>query len=233
MKTKLIAGLIVALSALSVLAEPGGIYTLTGDEKGLSEIIRADMAQFPDFYKGESLNSYISKFKKENRIGKRKLSPGDELRFPETLASLKLKSSVKATCAPSSNETNNTHAEVSCKNVLVRFKKGSPAFTNIDESFSKVPDKYKKAKISSCNYGNSAPLVFKVEKSGIVTLVISKKHASIFKKDGWSAVGEAERIDLPGNIFKLMIYEKYLDIGEYSYKKVQKEPFGIRVVIFQ
>lgn len=85
MKTKRMVGLIVALSAHSVLAEPGGIYTLTGDEKGLSEIIRADMAQCPDLYKGESLNSYISKFKKENRIGKRRLSPGDELRFPETL----------------------------------------------------------------------------------------------------------------------------------------------------
>ena len=68
-------------------------------EKGVSlidgrytEIIKADMQKFPDLYKGENLKSYTSKFKKENKVGKRKLSPGDELRFPETLASIKIKS---------------------------------------------------------------------------------------------------------------------------------------------
>ena len=92
MKKKILtAGLVVLFSTFNILAEPGGTYTLTGDEKGLSEIIKTDMALFPDLYKGESLNSYISKFKMENRIGKRKLSPGDVLRFPQTLASLKVK----------------------------------------------------------------------------------------------------------------------------------------------
>ena len=88
---KLIAGLVVLFSTFNILAEPGGTYTLTGNEKGLSEIIKADMEKYPNLYKGESLNSYISKFKKENQIGKRKLSPGDVLRFPETMASIKAK----------------------------------------------------------------------------------------------------------------------------------------------
>ena len=62
MKIKLQIGLLVAISTFHVLGEPGGTYTLTGDEKGLSEIIKADMQKFPDLYEGESLRSYTSKF---------------------------------------------------------------------------------------------------------------------------------------------------------------------------
>ncbi len=90
MKTRL-AGLMAVLSIVNIWAEPGGIYTLTGNEKGIAEIIKADMAKYPDLYKGETLNCYMSKFKRENKIGKKKLSPGDVLCFPQTLASLKLK----------------------------------------------------------------------------------------------------------------------------------------------
>lgn len=74
-------------------AEPGGSYILTGKEKSIGEIIQADMKKYPDLYQGESLSSYTSTFKKENRIGKRKLSPGDELTFPDTLASIKTRTS--------------------------------------------------------------------------------------------------------------------------------------------
>ena len=86
-----LTGLVVLLSVFYAEAKPGGIYTLTGDEKSIAEIIKADMEQFPELYKGETLNSYISKFKRENKIGKSKLSPGDQLRFPETLASIQAK----------------------------------------------------------------------------------------------------------------------------------------------
>jgi len=92
-KRSLVAGLVVALLLYSAMAEPGGTYTLTGEEKGIAEIIKADMQQFPDLYKGESRISYTSKFKKENQIGRRKLNPGDQLRFPETMASIKAKKS--------------------------------------------------------------------------------------------------------------------------------------------
>jgi len=75
------------VSCLSAWSEPGGTYTLTGDEKSIAEIIKADMAQYPELYQGESLDGYISKFTKRNKIGKRSLAPGVKLYFPETMAS--------------------------------------------------------------------------------------------------------------------------------------------------
>ena len=79
------------VTCLTAWSEPGGTYTLTGEEKSISEIIKADMAQYPELYQGESLDGYISKFNKRNKIGKRTLSPGDQLYFPETMASRKAK----------------------------------------------------------------------------------------------------------------------------------------------
>jgi len=84
-------GLVIAFACTHALAKPGGTYTLTGREKNVAEIITSDMEQYPELYKGESLNGYIYKFKKENRIGKRKLAPGDVLVFPETDESIKRK----------------------------------------------------------------------------------------------------------------------------------------------
>jgi hypothetical protein len=80
---------IVVTAFYSSFAEPGGSYTLTGTEKGIAEIVKADMEQYPELYKGETFNSYVLKFKAENKIGRRKFKPGDQLRFPETVASLK------------------------------------------------------------------------------------------------------------------------------------------------
>ncbi len=91
MKKIFLANLIIASSFSVSLAEPGGSYILTGNEKSIEQIIKADMEQHPDLYKGESLNSYVAKFKQYNKIGKRKLAPHDELLFPETKASLKAK----------------------------------------------------------------------------------------------------------------------------------------------
>lgn len=91
MKNKLLMELVLVASCLSAWAEPGGSYTLTGEEKGIEEIIKADMAQYPILYEGVNTRSYLSKFKKKNKIGKSKFSPGDILYFPDTLASLRAK----------------------------------------------------------------------------------------------------------------------------------------------
>ena len=50
MKKKLLMELVLVALYLSAWAEPGGSYTLTGEEKGIEEIIKADMAQYPDLY---------------------------------------------------------------------------------------------------------------------------------------------------------------------------------------
>ena len=81
--------IIVVLSVLSVLGKPGGTYVLTGNEKSIPEIIKADVEKYPDIYTGISLRDYLSEFKKINQIGLRKLTPGDALIFPETMASRK------------------------------------------------------------------------------------------------------------------------------------------------
>lgn len=90
MKPVIISALAGVILAASVLAKPGEAYTLTGKEKSIEDIIKADMEQHPALYEGESLKFYAAKFKNENNIGKRKLRPGDQLIFPETKASLTL-----------------------------------------------------------------------------------------------------------------------------------------------
>ena len=91
----LLASLIVVLSTHIVFAEPGGSYTLTGNEKSIEAIVKADMEQHPDLYVGEYLRNYVAKFKNENKIGRNKLAPGDILIFPDTRASLKAKGEAK------------------------------------------------------------------------------------------------------------------------------------------
>lgn len=83
--------IVTLVTCFNAWSEPGGTYTLTGEEKSISEIIKADVAQYPELYQGESLDGYISKFNKRNKIGKRRLAPGDQLYFPETIASRKAK----------------------------------------------------------------------------------------------------------------------------------------------
>jgi signal peptidase I len=85
---------ISAVALLSVLcadARPGETYTLTGTEKSITEIIEVDMKTYPNLYTGVSLNNYVSEFKKKNKIGTRKLTPGDTLVFPETKPSIEAK----------------------------------------------------------------------------------------------------------------------------------------------
>ena len=77
------------LSVLSVLGKPGETYLLTGDEKSISGIIKADAEKYPDLYKEVSLKNYRAEFEKINQIGRRKLTPGDTLIFPKTPASQK------------------------------------------------------------------------------------------------------------------------------------------------
>jgi len=93
-RNKMHKQILIAVSLVACFnawAEPGGTYILTGEEKNIAEIITADMAKYPELYQGESLDGYISKFKRKNKIGSRTLSPGDPLYFPETTASRKAK----------------------------------------------------------------------------------------------------------------------------------------------
>jgi hypothetical protein len=84
----IISVLALLITVQVAFPKPGETYTLTGKEKSIEEIVKADMQMFPELYKGESLKFYIVKFKNQNRIGKRKLKPGDQLTFPTTKASL-------------------------------------------------------------------------------------------------------------------------------------------------
>ena len=88
---RIIAGLVILSSVFTAESKPGDVYTLTGQEKSIEEIVKADMENYPDLYKGESYTFYVPKFKRENNIGNRKLAIGDELIFPETKASIEAK----------------------------------------------------------------------------------------------------------------------------------------------
>jgi hypothetical protein len=89
MKTQTVI-LILLLAALGSFAEPGASYTLTGDEEGIEEIVKADMTKFPTLYEGETFDRYLLKFKSKNKIGRKKFNPGDQLQFPITMAALKI-----------------------------------------------------------------------------------------------------------------------------------------------
>ena len=90
-KSRLLASLVLVLSGFYAWGEPGGSYTLTGEEKGIEAIIKADMERFPELYEGVDPRSYLKEFKKKNRIGERKFAAGDILYFPDTPASLRVK----------------------------------------------------------------------------------------------------------------------------------------------
>jgi hypothetical protein len=214
-------------------AEPGGIYILTGKETGVAEIIETDIRQYPDLYEGVSLDRYIDRFRQENDIGRRRLSPGDTLRFPETPASLELKSAPGTLAASSDSDSEHTHATVTCSYKMGRFKDHFSSCWNADETFIHVPDRYQDAGITLCKKKSREPLKFTVTEPGIVTLVTDKRHKAMLKKNGWAEAAEAGRMNPGGDIFRLFIYEKHLEVGEYSYTKSDlDEPFGIRVVIF-
>ncbi len=91
MKQILLTNITIMVLILTAFAEPGGTYILTGQEKNIEEIVKADMKKYPDLYKGKSFDFYVARFKKENSIGKHKLVPGDQLTFPQTKASAEAK----------------------------------------------------------------------------------------------------------------------------------------------
>ncbi|VGO13806.1 hypothetical protein PDESU_02363 [Pontiella desulfatans] len=80
----------IALASCGLFAEPGGTHILTGKEKSIEEIVQNDMADFPEHYEGESLKAYVARFKSKNKIGRRKLQPGDALHFPDTSAATRI-----------------------------------------------------------------------------------------------------------------------------------------------
>lgn len=155
MKTILILFHIALFSTNLVLAKPGGTYTLTGEEKGVPEIIKADMEKNPDLYKGESLKSYIAKFKKENQIGQRKLAPGDQLKFPDTKASIDAKKVAQkqrliGRWEPTDNMRIEYKEDGSCS---MDFMDGKIIYSGVWE----IKDDYLRTKIEKSNFKGKAP----------------------------------------------------------------------------
>lgn len=78
--------LLIFLSCLCIQGKPGGTYVLTGQEKSIADILKADFQKYPELYADEPLPEYMAEFKRLNQIGKRKLVTGEKLIFPETIA---------------------------------------------------------------------------------------------------------------------------------------------------
>ncbi len=84
---------------LSAAAKPGETYVLTGREKSVFSIFRADMKAYPELYKDEDINVYYSNFKTLNNLDGRKLKTGEELIFPHTGKSKEILETEKAKSA--------------------------------------------------------------------------------------------------------------------------------------
>jgi len=64
---------------------------LTGKEKSIFGIFQADLEKYPEFYEGVDVNEYYSGFKAVNNLNGRKLKRGEELMFPDTAVSIKIR----------------------------------------------------------------------------------------------------------------------------------------------
>lgn len=98
-----ILGIIFSL-ILSAAAKPGEPYILTGREKSIFAIFQADLKAYPELYADEDINSYYEAFKTLNNLGERKLKLGEELRFPDTALSKKIREAEAAEAARAAEE---------------------------------------------------------------------------------------------------------------------------------
>lgn len=84
---------------LSAAAKPGEPYTLTGRESSVFGIFQADLKAYPELYADEDVNVYYEAFKSLNNLGERKLQLGEELMFPDTAISKKIREAKEAEAA--------------------------------------------------------------------------------------------------------------------------------------
>jgi hypothetical protein len=206
MKARL-ANLLVVGAIYGSFAEPGGTYTLTGEEKGIAEIVKVDMAKFPELYKGETLKSYLSKFKSENKIGRKKYKPGDQLIFPHTMASLKSGGKVD------SSEGKLARAKISSKLNFNRFRDGTKVVGDSYKFYSHIPEKYDGWMVSTVKETTTEPTKFEIKEAGIVSIVVFQSVLKKYNSEGWEKVDELKF----NEEWKVWILEKYLEVGEYTF----------------
>lgn len=98
-----VSGILFSL-LFSVAAKPGESYVLTGREKSIFEIFQADLKAYRHLYEGEDINTYYRAFKSINNLGERKLKPGEELIFPDTEMSKKIREAEIAKAAKAAED---------------------------------------------------------------------------------------------------------------------------------
>ena len=225
MKVRL-ASLIAVSSICCLFAEPGGSYILTGNEKGITEIVKADMEKYPELYKDESLKSYLFKFKSENEIGHKKYKPGDQLHFPETIASLKSKTNTDKISAQEL-----VPAKVYAKISFTALQDGKNVYKNPESPhFVNVPDFYSGWQISMVEKDNKKdPLYFTVKEAGLVFILVKKNVSKELIGDEWEIAGETSEQAGNGNKhIGHVILKKHFSKGEYSIPSYDQ--FGTRLL---
>lgn len=216
------ASLLIVYTTCAAFAEPGGTYTLTGEEKGIEEIVKADMEQYPELYEGENFNSYLSRFKAENKIGYKEYKPGDQLQLPSTTASRRIKKE-KA-------EQGRRAAKIDCNEKTIRFRAGAPVFTDAEKYLYEVPREFGGCKITVREKMSAAALEFEVEEAGVVTLAAVPGDTRALKTRGWTEVGKflIGRNDDPSRL-EILLLSKELESGHYSVPCSAN--FGTRLLI--
>jgi hypothetical protein len=94
----IITGLLFSL-LFSAGAKPGEIYILTGREKSVFGMFQTDLKAYPALYKDTDINKYYQEFLTVNNLGERKLQLGEEITFPDTAISKKLREAEAAKAA--------------------------------------------------------------------------------------------------------------------------------------
>lgn len=132
-------------------------------------------------------------------------------------------------------DADQTPARVYCKQHFDTFKKGVNISTIINSPhYTEVPPSYRGWKVSlteSPGKGISKPLLFKVQREGVVTVMLTSKRARKLILSGWTETAVAKMLASNGVAYDLTILEKYLEKGEYVFDQAIDSGHGIKLLL--
>jgi hypothetical protein len=112
-------------------------------------------------------------------------------------------------------------AKVYCKASTIRFRndaEANPGLNNL--TYCNVPKKYSGWRVTYRKSASSKEsLNFKVKKAGIVTVISWDQVNRYLKQNGWKEVDRANvKTGTGEQEYNIIIFEKYLDAGQYELK---------------
>lgn len=124
---------------------------------------------------------------------------------------------LSALCAITSYPEEKADARIYAKAEFIRFKKDAQICGDDNEvpCYVSVPDKFKNRKITALPIQSPDPIEFRVEKAGLVTIVVNENMAQKLVPQGWVKVDTGSfRTNNKTNT--IVIMQKHHEVGEYS-----------------